>query len=177
MTTYRRFLLTLSALGILTSAPVRAGSLSLVYDASTLVGGPGQTITVRGTVTNLEAVAVDLNGCVLNLNTFTNDGCAIFFSLTGAPLSLGIGESATFDFFQLTIDSPYLGANGLQPVGSTYTIQGATEPDPGGPSLNTLVEAPFQITVTPEPGTAVLLCLGLPVALAVRRRLGTGRPS
>lgn len=172
MINLRNFLLTAAVLSILPGATARASSLSVIFDPLTLVALPGDSVIVRGTVTNLEPVAVDLNGCSVFLpGQFTTDSCLIFYDLSvGAPLSLAVGESQTFDLFTYTVNVPYTDPFGLQPPGATFTIQGALEPPYDGTTLNNLVEAPFQLEVAPEPGTAALLSLSIPLVLALRRR-------
>jgi hypothetical protein len=181
MTNLRNLLLTSVALAILPGTAARAGSLSVTLDEITLSASPGQTVIVSGTVANLENVTVDLNACAVNLpGQFTNDSCAIFFDLSlGAPLSLNafgsFGDSAHFDIFTYTVNDPYTGSFGLQPPGAIVTILGGLEGIDGyDPSvLNSLVEAPFQLTVTPEPGAAALFALAISVAVAFKRRRAT----
>ncbi len=104
MTTLRNLLFT-ATLCVFSGASARAGILSLDFDLNTLTALPGQTVTARGTVTNLTASTVDINSCSVTLpGEFTTDSCGIFLSLTGAPLFLGIGESATVDLFTFTAD-------------------------------------------------------------------------
>jgi hypothetical protein len=179
MTNLRNLLLTAAALAILPGAALNASSLSVTFDPTSLYAYPGETITVTGTVTNLEAVAVDLNSPDLNLTgDFTSDFGSIFFDpILGAPLTLAAsgnsGDSAHFAFFTFIMNDPYTGTYGVQPPGSTFSIFGGLEVggvyDPS--SANNLVEAPFQVTVfSPEPGTIALFGLAIPALLALKRR-------
>jgi len=171
MTMLRNLLFT-ATLCILSGASARAGILSLDFDLNTLTARPGQTVTARGTVTNLSAAVVDINGCSLTLpGQFTTDSCNVFLSLTGAPLFLGIGESATVDLFTFTPDLNFTGPYGPQPAGS-FTVLGTPETSGYDPdTLNDLVDAPFRVTVVPEPGSFALFALAtLPLARALRRR-------
>jgi hypothetical protein len=174
MTNLRNLLLTVTAIAILPGCVARAGILSLTFDSTPIIAGPGDTINFSGTATNLANVVVDLNSCSIFLpGQFTTDNCAIFFGPTGAPLTLSAagdsGDSAHFEMFVVNVNSPFAPPFGLQPPG-TFTIIGALE-DPAGilPDTN-LVQANFQVDVVPEPGTAALLALAFPVALALRRR-------
>jgi PEP-CTERM motif len=151
-------------LALVAGATAQAASISVSYDFPTLTARPGQTVTFRGTVTNLEAVVVDLNGCSVNMpGAFTTDNCGLFF--TNAPLSLNPHETSfEFDMFTVTPNQPYSGPFGLQPAG-IFTVIGALE-GPGGTSPDTnLGSANFQVSVVPEPGTAALLLLALGVIL------------
>jgi hypothetical protein len=166
-----RNLLALAALAILPGTTARAAVITINLDPPILLAEPGQTVTFSGTITNTGSVTVDLNGCTAFIAGFTTDNCAVFFDpILGAPLSLDPGTSAPFDMFAVTVDVPYLGAYGLQPPG-TVTIYGGLEvggvydPEP----LNILAEAPFQLDVVPEPGTAALFAVALPVAFALKR--------
>jgi hypothetical protein len=71
----------------------------MAFDHSILSAAPGQTVTFRGTITNLENAIVDLNSCDVNLTgPFTTDSCIDF--LLFAPLFLGpLETSAPFDMF------------------------------------------------------------------------------
>jgi hypothetical protein len=178
MTTLRNLLLAVAAIALMPSAIARAGTLSLVFDSTPIIAAPGDTITFSGTATNLANLVVDLNSCAVFLpGQFTTDNCAMFFGPTGAPLTLSAagdpGDSAHFDMFVVNVNSPFAAPFGLQPPG-TFTIIGALE-DPAGilPDTN-LAQANFQVDVVPEPGTATLLALALPIAFVLRRR--TMRP-
>jgi hypothetical protein len=175
MTNIRNLLPTIAAFAILSAATARADSISIHLAPSILGAVPGQTLTFSGTITNNEAVIVDLNGCDVNLpGQFTAD-CGVFL---GGPLFLNPGEtSAAFDMFTVAVNQPFTSAFGLQPSG-IFTVLGGLEPPGGGYDPNTqnlLGEATFAVVVTPEPGTFVLLGLALTMTLALRRRRGYNR--
>jgi hypothetical protein len=160
-----------SAAFVLSGATAQAGSLSLDFDFSTLIARPGQTVTARGTITNIDSSIVDLNGCSLTLpGAYTTDDCAVFLSGTGAPLFLNPGDFATVDLFVFTPADPFPSYGGLQPAGS-FTILGTLEVSGYDPNTqNDLLDAPFQTTIVPEPSTFALLALALPFAYRLRRR-------
>ena len=136
MTNLRNLLLTVAALAVLPGATARADSLSITFDHSILSAAPGQTVTFRGTITNLENAIVDLNSCDVNLTgPFTTDSCVDF--LLFAPLFLGPHEtSAPFDMFTVTVDQPFTGPFGLQFPG-IFTVLGG----PDGDAQNVLAQA------------------------------------
>jgi hypothetical protein len=170
MTNLGKFFFTVTAAVILSGTTARAANLSVTFDFPILNVAPGQIVTFSGTVTNLEAVNVDLNGCQPTiLGPFTSD-CSPFFA--NSPLFLGPhATSLTFDMFTVSVDLAYPGPFGLQPTG-TFTIFGGLEVGGiyDGSTQDNLVEAPFRLDVVPEPGTAALFCLALPVAFALRHR-------
>jgi len=169
MTNLRTLLLTIAALAILPGATARAANIAITFDSPVLFAMPGETVTFRGTITNLESVAVDLNVCAVAIGgQFTTDNCALFFAQ--APFFLNPNEtSAAFDMFTVTPDLLYTGTFGLQAPGSV-TVRGGVETSGyDGSTQNLLAQADFSIAVTPEPGTAALLCLALFLGLAWRR--------
>ncbi len=171
-------LLFAAAVWTLTAVSAQADILTLQFDPTTLSARPGETVTVRGTITNIDSSIVDLNGCSITLpGAFTTDDCAAFLSATGAPLFLDIGDSATVDLFTFTPDANF-SPLGLQPPGS-FTILGTPEVSGYDPNTqNILVDAAFAVTVTPEPSTLALLGGILPVLLwgvLRRRKLGSAR--
>lgn len=167
MTNLRNALLTI-ALAILPGTVCRAASIAINFDAPTLIAEPGQTVNFSGTLTNLTPFVVDLNGCAASISGFTTDDCALFFA--NAPFTLNPNETSfDFDMFSVTVDSSYSGPFGLQPSG-VLTIIGALELPTGTLPDTNIGEQDFQLSVAPEPGTAALLALALPVAFALRRR-------
>jgi hypothetical protein len=152
------------------SGAAQAASLTVNFDFNRLFALPGQTVTARATITNIDTAIVDINGCSLTLpGAFTTDDCAIFLSGTGAPLFLNIGESATVDLFTFTPDLNFPGPAGPQPAGN-FTILGTLEVSGyDGETQNLLADAAFQPVVIPEPSSLLLIGLALPVLYRVRR--------
>src|SRR5690349_609692 len=141
MTNFKSLLFA-AAICVFSGASARAGIVSLNFDLSTMTALPGQTVTVRGTIENLADSIVDLNSCSLTLpGQITADNCAIFLSLTGAPLFLNIGESVTVDLFTFTPDQNFTDPFGPQPAGS-FAILGTPEISGYDPDTqNLLVDA------------------------------------
>jgi len=156
-------------LAVAVSGLAHAGSITLDFDFTTLVAVPGQTVTARGTITNIDTAVVDLNACSLTLpGSFTTDSCAIFLSGTGAPLFLNSGDSATVDLFVYTPDINI--PRGLQAPG-VFTILGTPEVSGyDGSAQNDLLDTPVQLTAIPEPSTFALFGLSFPAIWALRRR-------
>src|SRR5258706_14560539 len=107
MTNHLRQILLSAAFLILPGLPTQAASISLSFLPSPVISAPGQTITISGTITNLEAVNVDLNGCAITLlGQFTRDWDGSF--LVNAPFFLLPNEtSAVFAMFTVNSIAPY----------------------------------------------------------------------
>ncbi len=167
----RKILVSAAALAVLPGITAHGANITIAFVPSVLNAVPGQTITFRGTITNLETVNVDLNGCDITLPGQFTTNCSGSF-LTFSPLSLLPNQtSLVFDMFTVTVNTPYTGLLGLQPAG-LLTVKGGLEI--GGVydsnTQNVLGQQSFAVNVVPEPGSAVLVCLALPLAFVLRRR-------
>jgi hypothetical protein len=130
---------------------------------STVLGPPGSTVTVDGTITNNGSVTVFLNSENFSLSSpsFINGDITEFF--LNAPVYLEPGTTSgliplfTFEIAPGTPAGFYPG-NFLDIIG-------------GGPTdfTDVLASAEFSVGVTPEPGTVVLLGTGVLVALCRRK--------
>ncbi|HEY1497917.1 MAG TPA: PEP-CTERM sorting domain-containing protein [Candidatus Solibacter sp.] len=161
----RNIILTIAILAVLPGAAVHAASVSVTLDFATLTAAPGQTVIFQGTLTNPGAITVDLNSCGVNPPAGLTGDCGAGLFFDNAPLSLGPGEvSGPYPLFSVTVDPNYGGPFG-QVLGFFDVFGGLTSD-----ADDTLAHTPFQVDVVPEPGTAALLALALPVAFVLRRR-------
>lgn len=167
----RNAFLTAASLALLTGIAAQGANITIAFVSPILNAAPGQTVTFRGTLTNLGGVTVDLNGCGITLPGQFTSNCAGPF-LTNSPLSLLPNQtSLAFDMFTVRANAPYTGLSGLQPAG-IFTVKGGVEI--GGVydsnTQNILGQQNFAINVVPEPCSAVLVGLVLPAVFAFRRR-------
>ena len=167
----RNLLSSAAALTLLTGMTAHGANITIALVSPILNASSGQTVTFRGTITNLEAVKVDLNGCDVTLPGQFTTNCAGPF-LTNSPLSLLPNQtSLVLDMFTVSVNSPYSGAFGLQPAG-LFTVKGGLEI--GGVydsnSQNVLGQQSFAVSVVPEPCSAILVGFALPLVFAFRRR-------
>ena len=143
---------------LLSFSPTEARA-DAVLTLSPVSGLPGTTVTVDGIITNTGTTTVYLNSedFTLNSSSFLNGDITDF--LLNAPVSLLAGGAPpglialfTFDIAPGTSAGPY--------AGNFLDIIGGTDPSD---FTDTLATAEFTVNVqsTPEPGTFLLLTLGI----------------
>jgi len=156
------------------AAACHAGAVPAVdIFPSTLSGNPGDMLQFFGSVSNFTGATLFINS---NSFTFVIAGAVDDTPfLTNAPLSLSVLESAgPFEFLDVMI--PLLQAPGSY-AGVFTVLGGATDTDSfnlGQASFNVVVNG----TAAPEPGSMVLVTLGMVAAWLARRnrlrRAGAG---
>ena len=153
--------LSLAVVGLLLAAPAAKAdpfSLSIAFDSPFQSGVEGQTLTFSGMISNISLGPVDLAGDSFTLVGGTEND-SDFYLNTPPSLASG-GNSGDVDLFTFTI-APGTAA-GI--YAEEYQIT-----DSNG---HVVGEATFDIDVTPEPGTILLLGTGLLIlAGLVRRRM------
>jgi hypothetical protein len=145
----------------------RAGVIQLVFDSSTMVAFPGQTITFTGTVFNSDSSnAYDLNSCNVNfvgpLTTDCTQSFLVFAPFSLDPLQTYPATPPGFPILTVSVDPAYAGPWG--PQSGSFDVVGGTDTS----TFNVIGTAEFTVNVAPEPSTW-LTAVGLGLLL-VRRR-------
>jgi hypothetical protein len=147
-------------------ASAHAGTLTITFDTPDQIGNVGDTLQYFGTITNNSASTIFLNSDSLNLAGDPSD-----FSITddfgNTPFSIDAGQTSTdIELFDVTINNPFTDGSGT--FAGTYVIFGGAD----GGAQDVLVDpaASFSTTVTPEPGTYMLLLTGISGIALIRRR-------
>jgi hypothetical protein len=152
----------LAVLAGLLSAPAFAGAITLTLDTSSQMVSPGNTIsyyaTVSAPITNLALVYLNSDSLSVDYPLAMDDTPF----LTRFPLTLAPGESFHGKLFDVTVPS----------YTTPAVYSGYFEIDGGADSgtLNTLTSVDFNVVVTPEPGTAMLLTAALGLAISAGKK-------
>ena len=141
---------------LLTGPAAKADTLTITLDSPFQSGLAGQTLNFSGTITNPLGPTVALSGDSITLaGTFTTDDTGFLFY---APLTLSASQSSgDIPLFAITID----------PGTALGIYAGAFDILDGSGAVEG--QADFDIDVTPEPGTILLLGTGLLVLAGMIR--------
>jgi len=157
---------------LLAGTAAKADTLTLTFDTPLQIG-PGPLFTFVGTIAYTDTDAVNdagateyLNGATVVVNPSTTYDYYDYF-YTNAPLYMNPGDSWTEQvIFTVTTPSYMVDASNL--YSGSFTILGGTDDSTNDP----LATTGFNIQVTPEPSSLLLLTSGLAgLAGMLRRRL------
>jgi hypothetical protein len=156
----------LTIVGLLLAATAaNADPLSLTFTQSSQSGVGGDTLTFDVTaINNSLTEVVNFNGDSLNINPVGNDLVTNDEFIANSPFFLDPGDSSEYEAFTVFIPDGTL--PGLY-TGS-YVIEGG----PTDSDLGEVGTVDFDVQVTPEPSSLVLLLTGIAgLAGTVRRRM------
>lgn len=133
----------------------------ITFDQSTKTVQPGDLVHFTGVIANTGSDEVFLNfdGFTPPPGDFTlND------QFINVPLSLlGTTDTGSIDLFDLQVGSPAFGF-----YGGSYLLYGSANDE----ANDLLASANFSVNVVPEPGSAMLLAIGVALGAAWKKRLG-----
>ncbi|MGH9612195.1 MAG: PEP-CTERM sorting domain-containing protein [Bryobacteraceae bacterium] len=154
----------------------RADTITVDFINPSLSGGPGDVLTFSGTMTNNTGTIVFLNGGSVDLAAPFDANTDVSISLLSWPISLNaLTTSSTFDFFTVTIPSPFLAPFGT--FGGTLLVQGGGDQNAFN-NLNLPENASFDVNVAaasvPEPSSFALFATVLAGLVILHRRRRSG---
>ena len=176
MKRYRKLLhLSLAAGLLLAAAAVRADTLTLTLDAPfQSQPGPGNVFTFSGTIDYTSTDAANdgnatelLNGATVIFtgpNTGLSDVTPFF---DNAPLTMDATDNTSGDIDLFTVTVPGYTAGSSNFYTGSFEILGG--PNPDGSDLQVLATGDFDIQVTPEPASLLLLASGLAGMMTARK--------
>ena len=158
--------LLLLAVTVIGVGAARAASITVSLDNPDQFGAPGSTLEYLGTITNTGSDTAFLNSDDFSLagtsGDFTFDDSPYF---SNAPLFLNAGgSSGDIELFDIVVSAPFPDSPGYYP--GSFTVVGGSD----GGAQDVLGAVNFSVSVTPEPGSAVLLFAGAAAAIAALRR-------
>jgi hypothetical protein len=158
------------AIFLLMPSPALADTLNLSLSNPVQAAKPGSTLTFDATVSapSTNSAAIFLNSDNFTIGSSLTLDDSDFFNF---PLSLSPGDSYTGALFTVTLPADIA----YQTYTGSFEILGGAD----GSTFDTLATTGFQVRVTPEPSTMLLLAtgLGLPAFVMYRKKANLSESS